>query len=68
LKSGEGIIDSAFIKKQGEEWLFTYKDEQACPDGSKRSGQFKIHWDAPLSDSNAQLTIFLKAYTSIIRR
>lgn len=58
LKSGEGIIDSAFIKKQGEEWLFTYKDEQACPDGSKRSGQFKIHWDAPLSDSNAQLTIF----------
>jgi len=63
LKKGEGIIDSAIVKKQGEEWIFTYDKEQNCPDGSKRSGQFRIHWNAPLSDSNAQLTIFPQGLT-----
>jgi hypothetical protein len=53
IESNTATIDSALVIKSGATYTFNYGANQKCPDGSIRSGSFRITKDAPIFDSLA---------------
>ena len=53
LANDTATIDSALVIKSGAIYTFNYGTNKKCPDGSIRSGSFRITKDAPIYDSLA---------------
>lgn len=53
LGNGTTTIDSAVVSKSGAIYTFTYGVNQKCPDGSIRTGGFRLTADASIFDSLA---------------
>lgn len=57
LRTGQGMIDSAVVYVAGDSYVFDYGLSKRCPDGSRRSGSFRMYWTAPLTDTGSYILI-----------
>jgi len=57
IRTGQGLVDSAVVYLAGDTYVFDYGISKRCPDGSRRSGSFRIYWTAPLTDTGSYILI-----------
>jgi len=57
LRQGSGFLDSARVTGNGKNWVLVFDSLRRVPDGSVRSGQIKVEWTGPLTDSGAMAVV-----------